>query len=289
MVSNFEKNIKLASHTTFKIGGPAKYFFKAKTKIELIGAIGESKKIKIPVFILGQGSNLLISDKGFDGLVIKVQNSKLEIKGLKIFAEAGVLLSKIVKESGEKGLSGLEWAGGIYGTVGGAVKGNAGAFGGEIKDVIEEVEVYDIKTEKIKIFKAKECCFKYRESIFKKRENLIIISALFKLKKGKKNKIKRNIKNYLDYRAKNHPLNFPSAGSVFKNPSKKSAGELIGKCGLAGKTIGQAQISSKHSNFIINLGGAKAFDVLSLINLAKKEVKDEFGIELKEEIKYLGF
>jgi UDP-N-acetylmuramate dehydrogenase len=289
MISKFKKNIKLASHTTFKIGGPAKYFFTAGTKKELIGAIRESEKIKIPFFVLGQGSNLLVSDNGFNGLVIKVQNSGLKIRGSKVFAEAGVPLSKVVKESAEKELSGLEWAGGIYGTVGGAIRGNAGAFGGEIKDVGEEVEAYDAGTNKIIIFKARECFFKYRESIFKKKENLIIISALFKLKKGEKNKIKGEIRNYLNYRAKNHPLDFPSAGSVFKNPPEKSAGELIGKCGLAGKIIGKAQISSEHSNFIINLGGAKADDVLNLINSAKKEVKEKFKVELKEEIKYLGF
>ena len=289
MGSKFKKNIKLAPYTTFRIGGTAKYFFTAKTKKELIKAIGESKKMKIPIFVLGQGSNLLVCDNGFDGLVVKVKNSKFKVKGLKIFAEAGVPLSEVVNESAEKGLSGLEWAGGIYGTVGGAIRGNAGAFGGEIKDVIGQVEAYDAKTEKIRIFKANNCCFKYRESIFKKRENLIVLSAVFKLKKGKKNKIKKEIKNYLDYRKRNHPLDFPSAGSVFKNPPKKSAGELIEKCGLQGKIIGKAQISLKHANFIINLGGAKADDVLSLINLAKREVKEKFKIELKEEIKYLGF
>jgi UDP-N-acetylmuramate dehydrogenase len=289
MIYKFKKNVKLASNTTLKIGGPAKYFFEAKNKEELIGALEESKKMKIPFFVLGQGSNLLVSDNGFNGLVIKIKNSEFKIRGFKVFAAAGIFLSKLVKESAEKELSGLEWAGGIYGTVGGAVRGNAGAFGGEIKDVVEEVEAYDVKTNKVIIFKARECFFKYRESIFKKRENLIIISAVFKLKKGKKNKIKGNIQKYLDYRAKNHPLDFPSAGSVFKNPPKKSAGELIGKCGLAGKIVGKAQISSKHSNFIINLGGARAEDVLSLINMAKKEVKDKFKIELQEEIKYLGF
>ncbi|MCX6764114.1 MAG: UDP-N-acetylmuramate dehydrogenase [Candidatus Nealsonbacteria bacterium] len=289
MVPKFKKNIKLAPYTTFKIGGAAKYFFTARTKKELIRAIGESKKMKIPVFVLGQGSNLLVADNGFDGLVIKIQNSNFKTKGLEVFAEAGVSLSKVVNESAEKGLSGLGWARGIYGTVGGAIRGNAGAFGGEIKDVIGEVEAYDAKTEKIRAFKVNECCFKYRESIFKKRENLIILSAVFKLKKGEKNKIKKDIKGYLDYRIKNHPLDFPSAGSVFKNPPQKSAGELIEKCGLKGKIIGKAQISSKHANFIINLGGAKADDVLNLINLAKRKVKEKFKIELREEIKYLGF
>jgi UDP-N-acetylmuramate dehydrogenase len=285
----FKKNINLASYTAFKIGGSVKYFFTAKTKKELIEAIKESKRMKIPIFILGGGSNLLVSDDGFKGLVIKIQNFKLKNKGSKIFVEAGVPLSKIVGESVKRGLSGLEWAGGIYGTVGGAIRGNAGAFGGEIKDVIEKVEIYDVKTDKIRIFESNKCFFKYRESIFKKRKNLIILSAVFNLKNGEKNKIKKETKNYLDYRKKNHPLDFPSAGSVFKNPVGKSAGELIEKCGLKGKIIGKAQISFKHSNFIINLGGAKSKDVISLINLAKEKVKEKFKIELEEEIKYLGF
>jgi UDP-N-acetylmuramate dehydrogenase len=139
MISKFKKNIKLAPYTTFGIGGNAKYFFTAKTKKELIEAIRESKRIKIPLFILGGGSNVLISEGGFNGLVIKISNSKFKFKGFKIFTEAGVLLSKIVNESARKGLSGLEWAGGIYGTIGGAIRGNAGAFGREIKDVVEKI------------------------------------------------------------------------------------------------------------------------------------------------------
>ena len=289
MTNSFKKNIDLSGHTTFKIGGKAKYFFIAKTKKQLIGAVKEARKNKIPFFILGGGSNILISDKGFDGLVIKLENSQIKTRGFKIFSESGALLSKLVNESALKGLSGLEWAAGIYGTLGGAIRGNAGAFGKEIKDLVEEIEAYDFKEDKIKIFKKRECFFSYRGSIFKKKENLIVLLAVFELKKGAKKNIKEEIIKYLEYRKKNHPLNLPSAGSVFKNPPSKSAGELIEKCGLKGKTIGKAQISLKHANFIVNLGGAKSEDVLRLIFLAKKKVKEKFKIDLEEEIRYLEF
>ena len=197
----------------------------------------------------------------------------------------------------EKNLSGLEWAAGIPGTVGGAVWGNAGAFGKSMKDIVQAVEVLDSQNFKIKKFKNKDCKFDYRESIFKKKKNLIILSANLVLEKGKKEKIKKQIKNNLQYKREFQPLSFPSAGSVFKNHppiriSKKilagksfSAGELIEKCNLKGKTIGRAKISEKHANFIVNLGKARSKDVMKLINLTKKKVKKKFSVNLKEEIK----
>ncbi len=279
-----KENILLKEHTTFRIGGPAKYFFVAKTKTELIKAIKVAQKLKLPFFILGGGSNILVSDKGFNGLVIKY----------------GQPLSSYVSQ-------GLEWAVGIPGTIQGAVYGNAGAFQKSMRDVVEKVEVFDTKTEKIEIFKNKDCRFSYRNSIFRKKKNLIILSVKIKSKKSNPKKIKQ----YLDYKKKTQPLNLPSAGSVFKNPSpsqvlKKfgrargfsagrlkeraspSAGELIEECGLKGKRIGNVKISEKHANFIINLENGKAKDVIKLINLAKNKVKNKFGIFLEEEIQYLG-
>ena len=255
-----QKNISLKTHTTFKIGGRAKYFFVAKTKKDLIGAIKVAKKLKLPFFVLGGGSNLLISDRGFKGLVIKF----------------GQPLSLYVSK-------GLEWAVGIPGTFQGAVWSNAGAFKKSMKDVVKEVEVFDTKTGKVKIFKNKNCRFSYRNSIFKKEKNLIILSVKIKSKKSNTKKIKK----YLDYRKKTQPLEFPSAGSIFKNPVGFSAGELIARVGLKGKKIGQAQISEKHANFIVNLGGATAKDVKKLINLIKKSVKKKFKINLEEEIQFL--
>ena len=224
-------------------------------------------------------------------------------------AEVGVMLGELVNVSAKTGLSGLEWAVGIPGTVGGAIHGNAGAFGKSMKNVVKEVEVFDLSNEKIKTFKNKDCQLDYRESIFKKNKNLIILSTKLKLKKEKKSKIEKKMREYLNYRKENQPLNLPSAGSVFKNftphrnevsgagPALKialqefnrkdliPAAYLIEKCGLKGKKIGGAKISEKHANFIVNLGEAKAEDVKKLINLAKKKVKNKFGITLEEEIR----
>jgi UDP-N-acetylmuramate dehydrogenase len=296
LLPGVKENISLKDYNTFKIGGKAKYFFVATKKEDLIKAVDVAKKFKLPFFILGRGSNLLISDKGFKGLVVKIQNSKATLRGVasdsknqksKIVAEAGTLLSQLLNIAVRNNLTGFEWAVGIPGTLGGAIYGNAGAFGKSIRDNVKEVEVYDIENEKIKILRKKDCHFDYRESIFKKKKNLIIISAKLELKKARKKKIKQRIEEYLDYRIENQPLNFPSIGSIFKNPKGFFAGELIEKCGLKGKIIGNVGISRKHANFIVNLGNGKAKDVKKLINLIKKMVKNKFAVTLEKEIQYL--
>ena len=260
LLPGVKRNVLLKNYTTFKIGGPAKYFYIAQNKTELIGATKQAKKIKLPFFVLGGGSNLLVSDEGFNGLVIKF----------------GQPLSSYVSK-------GLEWAVGIPGTVQGAVCGNAGAFKKSMKDVVESVEVFDTETGKVKIFKNKDCRFSYRNSIFRKKKNLIILSVRIKTKKVNAKKIKQ----YLDYKKQTQPLNFPSAGSIFKNPKGFSAGELIEKCGLKGEKIGNVKISEKHGNFIVNLGRGKAKDVIKLIKLIKQKVKNKFKVNLEEEIQYL--
>ena len=278
-----QKNISLKNYTTFKIGGNARYFFNSKTKNDL------------PFFILGGGSNLLVSDNGFEGLVVKMQttNCKLQTNSKKhimsIYAEAGVTLGQLVNFTLKNNLTGLEWAVGIPGTLGGAVFGNAGAFGGAIADSVREVEFFDSKSLKFFKRKNKKCKFSYRKSIFKGQKNWIIVSAELGLRFAMKREIKKKIKGYLDEKRKKQPMNLPSAGSVFVNPDKFSAGELIEKCGLKGKRKGRVEISEMHANFMVNLGGGKANDVINLINLAKKSVKNKFGINLKEEIQYLGF
>ncbi|HUV81001.1 MAG TPA: UDP-N-acetylmuramate dehydrogenase [Patescibacteria group bacterium] len=289
LLPGVKKNVSLAEQTTFKIGGRAKYFFSARMERDLIKAVTAAKKLKLPFFILGGGSNLLASDKGFKGLVIKMQNTKYQILNTKIIVGAGVLLNKLVSLSVEKSLTDLEWAAGIPGTIGGAIRGNAGAFGKSMKDIVGTVTVLETKNKepKIKILKNAQCGFAYRDSIFKKKKNLIILSAELQLEKGKKKEIENKIKKYSEYKKKNHPWNYPSAGSVFKNPSGFSAGELISKCGLKDKKAGKAKISEKHANFIVNLGGASSTDVKKLINLAKKSVKNKFKIDLEEEIKFL--
>ena len=357
LLPRIQKNILLKNYTTFKIGGPARYFFVAESKEDLIKAIQMAKKLDLPFFILGGGSNLLVSDEGYKGLVIKIQNTKYpdfiedfpmksrtldevgarqsrnKIQNTKIMAEAGTALGKLVSASVEKGLTGLEWAAGIPGTIGGAIYGNAAAFGTSIGQLVESVEAFDSKSLKIKKFSKRQCRFSTKDNIFKRNKNqstkqsfvlgrahkimcsdLIILSAILKLKKGNKKptvhiqEIQNKIKEYLNYRKEKHP-DQPSAGSVFVNPQIKiknrkllkqfpqlkefnkkgfiPAAWLIEKCGLKGKRIGNVKISEKHANFIVNLGNGRASDVLKLIKLIKNKVKKRFGIKLEEEIEYL--
>jgi len=210
--------------------------------------------------------------------------------GVKIVAEAGTPLAALVFKTLKLGATGFEWAVGIPGTVGGAVCGNSGAFGKSISDVIDRVEVFDAEKLTIKELKKDDCYFGYRESLFKKNKNLVILKATFLVKKGNKKEIENKIKEYLTGRRGKYPGNFPSIGSIFKNPPgrKFSAGKLIEKAGLKGKRAGGVKISEKHGNFILNVGRGKSADVKKLIKLAKKRVKNKFGIELEEEIQYLG-
>jgi UDP-N-acetylmuramate dehydrogenase len=296
MIKKFEENVLLKDYTSFKIGGPARYFFKAKTKQDLIEAIQTAKQNGLPFFILGGGSNLLVSDKGYDHLVIKMENARIDLfdnsesscsveakENPKIYVEAGAALSSLVVFTTENNLTGMEWAAGIPGTVGGAIVGNAGAFGMSMSSVAQSVEAIDIEFEKTKIFENQDCEFEYRNSIFKQGKDLIIFSAILEMERGDKEKIQKATKEFLDSRASADIL-FPSAGSVFKNPKGYFAGELIEKCGLKGKKIGDIQISETHCNFFVNLGDGKASDVLELIKLAKQSVKEKFGIDLQEEI-----
>lgn len=286
VLKGVKENISLAKYTTFHIGGKARYFFIAKTKNSLIQSVEAARRSNLPFFILGGGSNLLVSDKGYKGLIIQVKNQKSKIKDNVIFVEAGMALSQLVNLSFKNSLAGLEWAAGIPGTVGGAVYGNAGAFAQSMADTIKTVEILDIKNNKIKMLKNKDCQFYYRKSVFKKNNNFVILSCKLKLKKGNKKEMREKIQQNLDYRLENHPRQ-SSAGSVFKNLKKIPARKLIDNAGLKGKRIGRAQISKKHANFIVNLNGASSKDVLELIKLVKKTVNRKFSIKLKEEIIYL--
>ena len=297
ILPDLKENVLLKNHTTFKIGGPAKYFYIAKTSQDLIKAVKTAKQNNLQFFILGGGSKMLISDKGFNGLIIKINNNGTRLNLVpKISAEAGVKLSDLIHLCLKQSLSGLEWAAGIPGaTIGGAIRGNAGAFGETMSNIVVQVRAFNCLTSGLAQFNNSECEFDYRNSIFKKNPDLIIISADLKLEKTNKpfvhtqQEVKQKIKQVFDYRKNHHPMNFPSAGSIFVNPEGQSAGSLIEQCGLKGKQIGNAQISEKHANFIINLGNASANHVIQLIELAKKQVKKKFNIELKEEIQYLGF
>jgi len=278
-------NEPMAKHTTFKIGGPADLFYEARTEEEIIRAIRE---VGVPYFILGRGSNILVGDKGFRGMVIKMKNEKLKIKNdkekIKILADAGVLLANLVNFAAMNSVGGLEFLAGIPGTVGGAVRGNAGAWQQNIGDKVARVKILTLEGQ-IKWINQKDCQFSYRKSRFKRNDE-VILGIEFKLEKKDKKEIERKINEILEKR-KNQPKE-PSAGCVFVNPKPLHAGVLIEQCGLKGKQIGGAKVSEKHANFIVNLGGAKAKDVVALISLIKAKVKERFGIELKEEIMKVG-
>jgi len=287
LLPGLKRNILLASYTTFKIGGVAKYFFIAKQKEDIALAISWAKKNNLPFFILGGGGSTLVADTGYKGLVIKIQNSEFRVQNSNIVAEAGATLNRLSKLAQENSLSGLEWAVGIPGTLGGAIWGNCGAFGESISDKVQEVKVFDSHEEGIKILKRKDCKFSYRTSIFKKKKNFIILSAKLGLKKGNKKEIEEKIKKNIEYRKRTQPQ-LPSAGSIFRNPKGFFAAKLIEDCGLKGRKIGKAKISDKHANFILNLGGATSKDIKKLIKLVKKKVENNFAIELEEEICYLN-
>lgn len=309
--SKIKEKIPLAPLTTFKIGGPAKYYVEAKTKEDLVEAIEWAENIKENIYLLSGGSNVLVADKGVDGLVIKMANTDLKIKGRYIESEAGCPLPRLISICHGANLSGFEWAVGIPGTVGGAIRGNAGAHGFSTSDNVETVDVFD-KSKKIFIKMSRnECDFSYRESIFKRNQNLIIWSAEFKLDTMSSEMIKKSVDKNLKFRNTNQPKS-PSAGSVFKNISIEDlnsqnknmaelakvnkavknnavpAGWVIDFLGLKGKTIGGAKISLEHANFIINTGKATAEDVMMLISFIKQQARVKVGVQLYEEIQYFG-
>lgn len=274
----------LREKTTFKIGGPARFFCEPRNVEELTALVKLARQNKIPVFILGSGSNILISDNGVKGLVIKLSSpyfKRLIQEGNAIRAGSGIGLNQLIKFAQDKSLSGLEFLIGIPGSLGGALAMNAGCWEFCIGDLIKEVEVMD-KIGRIKVLKREEIKFEYRRSSL---ANYIILGSLLGLKQGNRTKIKKNIKMYLEKRFKLQGLTGPNAGCIFKNPKNHYAGKLIDRCGLKGRNIGGAFISSRHANFIVNKGKAGANDVLRLIRLVKKQVKDRFNVDLQPEIK----
>lgn len=279
----------LNKYSTFAVGGPADFFYKAKKTSDIQAIINFAKTKNIPFFVMGGGSNILFDDKGFRGLIIKIEASNVEFNGEEVTAECGVTIAKFLKESIEHGLSGIEEWTSLPGTIGGAVRGNAGCNGIETKDILVKAEILDPESGKITIVSTKDLKYGYRESILKK-SNQIVLKAVFKLKKREisPEEQQKLLDKYRETRLTKQPFNL-SGGSFFKNPSKENpAGMLIEKAGLKGKTIGKAQVSEKHANFLINLGGATSEDIKQLANLIKKEVKDKFNIELKEEVQILA-
>ena len=280
----------LAKHTTFGIGGPADCMVFPETREELSKLLKYAYQKKISAIFIGSGSNILVWDKGFDGIVISLKKSfkNLNIKrNSQIIVEAGVMLGTMVKQAMAAEIGGLESLIGVPGTVGGALIMNAGAFGSEISKCFEEAKTMTIEGD-TKSYKKGEIEFSYRHSTFPKNE--ILLEATFQCKRGKPAEILKDRKVASDGRKSNQPLKFRSAGSIFKNPSDSlAAGYLIDKTGLKGTERGGAAISEKHANFIVNMGDATAADVLYLIKLAKKYVAKKFHINLELEVKLIGF
>jgi UDP-N-acetylmuramate dehydrogenase len=277
-------NYPLKNHTTFKIGGPAKFFFEPEDIKDLKLLLSLSNKHKIPFFVLGAGSNILVNDKGINGITVRLNSpyfKKIIFKNSYLETGSGAMLNQVLRFAAGHSLSGIEFLAGIPGTVGGSLVMNAGIPGENIGDVVEKIMVMDYKGN-IKTLNKKYIEFGYRSSNLSK---YIILKARLKLIKEAKKKIKHNITRYLSYRVATEDLSLPSAGCIFKNPRAESAGRLIDLCGLKGKRIGGACVSLKHANFILNLKCAKAGDVLKLMDLIKKRVKNKFNINLETEIK----
>lgn len=286
--TEIKRNEPMSLHTTFKIGGQADYFVKPKTMEHLVYTIKCCKEHNVPYYIIGNGSNLLVSDKGYRGAIIQIYKNfnGVEINECRVRAQAGVLLSRLSRLIMEAGLEGFEFASGIPGTLGGAVFMNAGAYGGEMKDVVEAITVITHQGDLIEL--PKEALeLDYRSSVLQK-EDYVAISVDLKFREGCKKTIKSRIAELDDLRRLKQPIEKPSAGSAFKRPIGNFAGKLIMDAGLKGYSIGGAQVSEKHCGFIVNKGNATAKDVLMLMEHIKNTVKEKFDVELEAEIKLLG-
>lgn len=278
-------NAEIKKYTTYKLEGTVSEIYIPSDVLELKNLLAELKNKNIRYKILGNGSNLIVSSK-YDGVLIKLKNfDTLNIDGNTVKVGAGYMLPKLALKCAENGLSGLEFAYGIPATIGGAVYQNAGAYGFSIDKVIKDVTILDGNYEIITLSKA-ELKFGYRDSVFK-HKNFICLEVTLELKKGNSEDILEKMKENLKHRKENQPLEYPSAGSVFRNPIGYSAGKLIEEAGCKGAQVGDAMVSYKHANFIVNIGKATAEDVLELIKLVQKKVKDKTGILLETEQEYL--
>ena len=282
-------NEPMSKHTSFKIGGNAKILVNIISVFELQKILKILKEEKIRIIIIGNGSNILVSDKGIDGIVLKIEIKKFEIQKIdskyRITLGAGCKLGEISYKLADKNISGFEFASGIPGTIGGAIRMNAGAYGSEMKDIVNSITYID-RNGQISKINNKEAKFEYRNSIFSKKD-YIIIETEIELESGKKEEIIEKIKEYQKNRIEKQPIEYPSAGSVFKRGDGFITAKLIDECGLKGYQIGDAQISEKHAGFIINKGNAKAKDVEDLIKYIKKQVLEKFGVEIETEIEII--
>lgn len=285
---NVRINEPMKNHTTFKIGGPAQYYVTPESVNQIQEVVSLCRNINIPLHVIGNGSNILVGDDGVDGVVLALFNtfSDYEIKDNVITAQAGMSLIKLAVIALREGLTGLEFASGIPGSVGGAVYMNAGAYDGQMKDVVTSVTVLD-EAGNIRILGRDELDMGYRTSAVAKN-NMIVLQVVIELKSGDKEQIKARMNQLSELRKQKQPLEYPSAGSTFKRPEGYFAGKLIADAGLKGYSIGGAAVSEKHAGFVVNMGGATAKDVVELTDYIKKRIMEQFGVTLELEIKRIG-
>lgn len=290
---NVLRDESMAEHTTFRIGGPADYFIAPADPQDLARGIALCRQVNVPCYVIGNGSNLLVGDKGYRGVIFHISKGMDSITctekddRLTLRAGAGALLARAARLVSEKGFTGFEYATGIPGSVGGAVMMDAGAYGGEIKDSLVWADVLDAQTGQILRLSAEELQFGYRHSIIMDKD-YIVLEACFAFERGDADAIARYVAELSDKRRTNQPLDYPSAGSTFKRPTGYFAGKLIQDSGLKGFRVGGAQVSEKHAGFVINTGSATAADVAELIRQVQNKVYEEFEVRLEPEVRFLG-
>ncbi len=292
IIENIDKervlvNELMCKHTSFKVGGTADLFIRVDTIKELKFICTLAKQKHTPIYLIGNGSNLLVSDKGVRGIVLKLNFQEIKVQDDFIFADAGALISKVANVAYKNSLSGFEKISGIPGTIGGAIKMNAGAYGQEMKDIVYETTYLDENLE-LKTIKNEEHEFSYRRSTFSNRNNCFIISTKLKLKKGNQENIKKEMQDLLVARKSKQPLEYANAGSTFKRGKDYITAELIDKAGLKGYNIGNAYVSEKHAGFIVNKGNATAKEILELIDKVQKTVYEKFNKKIELEIEFIG-
>ncbi len=303
----------MSAHTTLKVGGPARLFVEARTADDLVAAVKAAVSLHIPHVVIGGGSNLLVSDDGFEGVVILASERGVTAKGTLVSAAAGTFTSLVARTAADAGLAGFEWGATIPGTIAGAAYGNAGCYGGEMRDVVDSIDVYDVTERRRVTLRNAACGFAYRDSRFK-HEPFVLLSVTLRLRPDDKRAIARRIGELMAKRNATQPLGAASAGCMFKNfryvdeaaleilrrrtdsipedmLERKSigAGWLVERLGLTGTSIGKAKVSEVHGNFVVNQGGARAQDIVALASMVKMKVRDELGIMLEDEVQLVGF
>lgn len=303
----------MAKHTSFRVGGSSRLYAVLADPERVIALVHAAEEAKVPWFIYGGGSNLLVADEGYEGLVIQMANRGFKVEGTHVYAESGLITGLLARKTVDAGLTGFEWAIGVPGTIGGAIYGDAGCYGGEMRDAVTSVDAYHLASKQRVRLDRSACQFGYRESLFKRDRHLIFSCELELKPSPDPAKSREQMESIMRERKEKQPLDQSSAGCAFKNfeytedddiellarqveipvgmRTRKSigAGWLVDQAGLLGSRIGDVEISQKHGNFMINRGQARAQDVISLISLVKRKVRDEFGIELREEVQLLGF